>query len=97
MIQLSFDETFENIIEKPINYWKTIDDIPEKIKRFISKTSDLQIIFEEKTTKYYCSKCLKELDKNNICPKCSKNFINNDKYKMRTFDVKEIKNYTNDV
>ena len=36
MIQLSFDETFENIIEKPINDWKNIDDVPERIKRFIN-------------------------------------------------------------
>lgn len=94
MIQLSFDENFENIIEKPINYWKNIDDAPEKIKKFINKTSDSRIVFEEKTTKYYCSKCLKELDKNNICPKCLKKLINNDKYKLKIFDINEIKEFT---
>ena len=29
---LKFNDKFDSLIEEPINYWKTSDDIPQNIK-----------------------------------------------------------------
>jgi len=37
---LKFNDKFDKLIEEPISYWKTFDDIPKNIKDFIIETSN---------------------------------------------------------
>ena len=73
MMELRFNDEFNGIIEVPINCWKTFDDIPQKIKDFITETSNSIPIFDESNNKYYCPKCVKEINEKkswnyfNIC------------------------------
>jgi len=95
MIQLMFNDNFSKIIEEPINYWKTMENVPQNIKNFIKETSNKMPLYDENTHKYYCSTCLKVLDNNN-CPKCSKRYIINElnqKKKMEINNIKKIKDY----
>ena len=93
MVQLIFNDSFDDLIEEPISYWKTSDDIPQNIKDFIIETSDLISIFDENNNKYYCPKCTKELTKQNTCPECSRKFTLNKK--LNIYNIKEIRNFRN--
>lgn len=93
MVQLIFNDSFDDLIEEPISYWKTSDDIPQNIKDFIIVTSNLISIFDENNTKYYCPKCVKELTKQNTCPECSRKFTLNKK--LNISNIKEIRNFKN--
>lgn len=76
MFQLKFDNDFNTII-RDIPYWKKEEDIPDNIKKFVIDTSNMRVIYEESTKKFYCGKCLEELDNNYYCKKCDiqhKNF-----------------------
>lgn len=94
--QLMFDECTNNIIEKPLNYWKTVDEIPKYIKEFILNTASSRVIYDVNTKQYYCSKCLKKLDDQYYCTNCSKQCIipisNNSKYVIQT-NITTIKEY----
>ena len=94
--QLVFDEFTNNIVEEPINYWKTIDDVPKYIKDFIINTVSSRVIYDTNTKQYYCSKCLKKLDNQYYCSNCSKQRIipvlNDSKYVICT-NVENIKEY----
>ncbi len=81
MNALKFNDKFDEIIEEPIEYWKTIDDIPQKIKDFINKTSDTIPFYDEDDETYYCPLHMEKLTKENKCPKCSKQFTTKDKLK----------------
>lgn len=80
MNSLKFNDKFDGIIEEPISYWKTQDDIPQNIREFINKTSDSIPLFKE-NNKYYCPICNEELTKEHKCPKCSRKFNIKDKLK----------------
>lgn len=87
MVQILFNDKFDNLIEEPISYWKTLDDIPENVRNFFIEKSNSIPIFDEKNNKYYCPKCIKEINKQNKCPKCLRKFTFNNKLKID--DIKE--------
>ena len=64
--QMMFDKD-NNIVEEPIRYWKSIDEVSENIKKFILDTVSSRTIYDVSTKQYYCSKCLKALDNNYYC------------------------------
>ena len=94
--QLMFDELTNDIVEEPIRYWKTMDDVPEYIKSFILDTVSTRVIYDSSTKQYHCSKCLKLLDEHYYCNNCSKQcrktISNNSKYVIHT-KIKDIKDY----
>ena len=68
---LKFNDNLTNIIEDDsLFYWKTIDDIPYKVKLFINNISSKIGIYDEHNNKYYCSKCLNQLDERFHCNNC---------------------------
>lgn len=94
--QLMFDELTNHIVEEPIKYWKTMEDVPEHIKEFILNTSSSRVIYDSNTKKYHCSQCLKVLNNQYYCRKCSKQcripVSNNSKYVIHT-NIEDIKEY----
>lgn len=74
---LRFNDKFDDIIEEPTSYWKTIEEVPEHIIEFINKTSDS--IPLENNNKKYCPICNEEITKEYKCPKCLKIFSSKDK------------------
>ena len=80
MRQLTYDASFNSIIEEPFN--KTSDEdilkfvtefrenIPSNILKFIENVSNSRYFKEEKSGNKYCTKCFSKLDKNNYCKKC---------------------------
>lgn len=91
---LKFNDTFSDI-EKPINYWKSSFDIPKNIMKFISETSDSIVIFDEKTKKYYCPKCIKEITKQHKCKHCLTKFDLNKKLNIN--NIEKIEYCTNNI
>lgn len=95
--QLMFDELTNSIVEESIRYWKTMDDVPEHIKDFILNTSGSRVIYDSNTNQYYCSKCLKHLNKQFYCSNCSKQCKipsdDNSKYIIHS-SIENIKEYT---
>ena len=96
MNSLKLNDKFDNIIEEPTNYWKTVDDIPQNIKDFINKTSDSIPFYNEDDNTYYCPLHMEKLTKKNKCPKCNKTFKTKDKLKnlgtyiyYYVFDIKD--------
>lgn len=85
-----------NIVEEPIRYWKSIDEVPENIKKFILDTVCSRIIYDVSTKQYYCSKCLKALDNNYYCSNCNMQcripISNKSKYVIYT-NINDIKEY----
>ena len=95
MMELRFNDEFNGIIEVPINCWKTFDDIPQKIKDFITETSNSIPIFDESNNKYYCPKCVKEINEKKMCENCSKTFKLHNELSIE--NIKELRNYQNDI
>ncbi len=93
--QMMFDKD-NNIVEEPIRYWKSIDEVPENIKKFILDTVCSRIIYDVSTKQYYCSKCLKALDNNYYCSNCNMQcripISNKSKYVIYT-NINDIKEY----
>ena len=85
-----------NIVEEPIRYWKSIDEVPENIKKFILDTVCSRTIYDASTKQYYCSKCLKALDNNYYCSNCNMQcripISNKSKYVIYT-NINDIKEY----
>ena len=85
-----------NIVEEPIRYWKSIDEVPENIKKFILDTVCSRTIYDVSTKQYYCSKCLKALDNNYYCSNCNMQcripISNKSKYVIYT-SINDIKEY----
>ena len=92
---LMFNDEFNDLIEEPISYWKTSDDIPQNIKDFIIEKSNSIPIFDEKNNKYYCPKCIKEITEQNKCLECSRKFTFNNKLKIE--DIKEIRHFKSNI
>lgn len=94
MVQLKFNDSFDDFIES-IDYWKSVDEIPSKIKDFITTTSDSRIIYDENSNKYHCSKCLKELDENKVCESCNKVYKIDDYGNKKIINcvIKDIRDY----
>lgn len=92
---MMFDED-NNIVEEPIRYWKSIDEVPENIKKFILDTVCSRTIYDVSTKQYYCSKCLKALDNNYYCSNCNMQcripISNKSKYVIYT-NINDIKEY----
>lgn len=88
-----------NIVEEPIRYWKSIDEVPENIKKFILDTVCSKTIYDVSTKQYYCSKCLKALDNNYYCSNCNMQcripISNKSKYVIYT-NINDIKEYRED-
>ena len=93
--QMMFDKD-NNIVEEPIRYWKSIDEVPENIKKFILDTVCSRTIYDVSTKQYYCSKCLKALDNNYYCSNCNMQcripISNKSKYVIYT-NINDIKEY----
>ncbi len=93
--QMMFDKD-NNIVEEPIRYWKSIDEVPENIKKFILGTVCSRTIYDVSTKQYYCSKCLKALDNNYYCSNCNMQcripISNKSKYVIYT-NINDIKEY----
>lgn len=93
--QMMFDKD-NNIVEEPIRYWKSIDEVPENIKKFILDTVCSRTIYNVSTKQYYCSKCLKALDNNYYCSNCNMQcripISNKSKYVIYT-NINDIKEY----
>ena len=96
--QMMFDKD-NNIVEEPIRYWKSIDEVPENIKKFILDTVCSKTIYDVSTKQYYCSKCLKALDNNYYCSNCNMQcripISNKSKYVIYT-NINDIKEYRED-
>ena len=71
MIQLAFDNDFNNIVDEIPNYWKSIDDVPSKIINFIDNCINKQPLYESIEDKCFCKKCLKRLDNSYYCKSCN--------------------------
>ena len=95
MNTLRFNDKFDELIEEPISYWKTLDDVSQNVKDFINETSNSIPIYDESNNKYYCPKCIEKITKQNKCPKCSKEFISHDKLKVK--NIKEIRNLYDNI
>ena len=93
--QMMFDKD-NNIVEELIRYWKSIDEVPENIKKFILDTVCSRTIYDVSTKQYYCSKCLKALDNNYYCSNCNMQcripISNKSKYVIYT-NINDIKEY----
>ena len=82
MNRLKYNSDFTKIIDDYPPYINKIENIKEKIKRYIKDIQDKRYIYDKKEDKYYCSTCLCELDNNYYCSKCNKNYdIDNLNYK----------------
>lgn len=96
--QMMFDKD-NNIVEEPIRYWKSIDEVHENIKKFILDTVSSRTIYDVSTKQYYCSKCLKALDNNYYCSNCNMQcripISNKSKYAIYT-NINDIKEYRED-
>lgn len=88
MFQLKFNDDFTNIT-RYITHWKNQEDIPEKIKKFIIDTSDMRVIYEKDSGKYYCGKCTRELDSSSYCKNCG--------IKHKTYTLEDVKNHFIDI
>ncbi len=91
MFQLKFNDDFDTIT-RDIPFWKNEEDIQNNIKEFIKDTSNKRVIYENSTNKFYCGKCLEELDNDNYCKKCD---IKHKKYTRddimnRHIDITEV-------
>mgnify|MGYP004541846221 FL=1 len=95
MNALKFNDKFDDIIEEPMNYWKTLDDVPQNIKEFIRETSNSIPIYDESNNKYYCPKCIEEITNQNKCPKCFRTFKSHDNFKIE--NINDIRALSNDV
>lgn len=94
MYQLKYDKGF-NKITRDINYIKNINDIPSKIREYITNTSNNRIIYEIKTKNHLCGKCLQKLDNNYYCDKCHvKHVISN---KLDVINVNEVSIFNDDL
>ena len=92
---LKFNDTFDGLIEEPIGYWKTPEDIPQHIKNFVNEISNSLPLFDDTTNKYYCSNCIEELSREHKCPKCSRKFKLSNKLLIKGID--NIGYYTDHV
>lgn len=85
-----------NIVEEPIRHWRSIDEVPTNIKKFILDTVNSRVIYDASTKQYYCSKCLKILDNNYYCSNCNMqckiSILNKSKYVIDT-SINDIKEY----
>jgi len=89
MFQLKFNEDFTQITND-IPHWKTEEDIPDYIKKFIYDTSDKRVFYEEETGSFYCGKCVNQLDDSFYCPKCNiqhKKYAKQDKNRYGNKDI----------
>ena len=88
MYQLKYDNLFADIVEdKSHLYWKCMDDVSLEVREFINNKSDSRVIYVEDEDKYYCGKCLKELEKFN-CPNCQMALDQNNVVKVS--DMREL-------
>ena len=92
---LKFNDDFDDLIEEPVSYWKTSLDIPLNIKNFIAENSDLLLIYDEDNNKYYCPKCIKEIDDENKCIECKRKFKLNNKIIIK--NIKDIRSFNNHI
>lgn len=88
MFQLKFTDDFTQIIRN-IPFWKMQDNISNYITKFITDTSDMRVIYESNTQKFYCGKCTEELDENNYCIKCH--------LQHRNYTLRDIQNNHIDI
>jgi hypothetical protein len=80
MIQLKYNNEFNNLSEDTPRIWNNYNDIPNNIKEFIVSYSNNRIISNYSNNKNYCSCCFTELDKINnsyYCSNCNKKYEDN--------------------
>lgn len=92
---LKYNDKFDSLIEEPMSYWKTLDNVPQNIKDFINETSNLIPIYDKSNNKYYCPKCIEEITKQNKCPKCLRTFTFHDKLKIE--NIKDIRTLSDNI
>lgn len=96
-MQLMFNFDNDDIEDEPILYWQGLTDVPSEIKEYIMEISDSRVMYDKKTNKYHCPKCLTEL-KDRYCSNCSKEYkisTSNSKY-ILDVNIEDIKKYNND-
>lgn len=92
MKQLVFNKEFNSIVEeKEMSYWKTMDEVPEKIQNFLQDISFSRLIYSNNQKKYYCPNCFTEVRYNlKTCPKCQHSLIDQGIYsRMEIDDINE--------
>ena len=95
MNALRFNDKFDGFIEEPLIYWKTLNDIPQNIKEFITEKSNSIPIYDESNNKYYCPKCVQEITSQNKCPKCFKIFQLHDR--LNIVNIKNIRTLSSNI
>lgn len=73
MFQLKFNKDFNKIV-KDLEIWQSSEDISNDIKEFIKEKSAERFFYEKQSKKFFCGKCLKELNSDNYCATCDQKF-----------------------
>ncbi len=68
--QVTFFSDFHGTYEKPLSYWKTMDEVPFKVKEYIQKILASRVLYYEEKKEFRCVKCLNPLDENGFCVHC---------------------------
>lgn len=74
--QLMYDNNNDIITEVPIAYYKTFDEIPDNIKKFITNKTNEKYIYDYQNDICYCPKCLNKI-KDYKCNNCNREFKKN--------------------
>ena len=104
MIQLCFNDDFTRIVESNNNtLWKTKEDIPLEVIKYIKSKSDELPIYTELFNDdgifiiHYCQKCFQKLDENGYCNKCSIDYKNRLSGGIYIDDIENIYTYPMEI
>lgn len=70
--QVTFFKDFHGTCEKPLSYWKTMEEVPMEIQNYFHKILSSFVIYQEEKQEFVCVKCLKPLDSSGFCPRCQR-------------------------
>lgn len=94
MRQLMYNQNFSTIIDEPISYWKTIEEVPTTILEDIEKQIGNQILQDEKTKVFYCPSCTNPLDKHLFCTSCKQSYKSSTSYQpICLVNIEKIKEF----
>ncbi len=94
MRQLMYNQNFSTIIDEPISYWKTIEEVPITILEDIEKQIGNQILQDEKTKAFYCPNCTNPLDDHLFCTNCKQSYKSSTSYQpICLVNIEKIKEF----